>query len=173
MLDQEVIDAIRVVKDFPKEGVLFRDITPVLGNYKLFGKVIDEMEKILKPYDIDTILGLESRGFFFSCALAERMKVNFVPVRKPGKLPYKVYEEEYSLEYGKNKLCIHQDAIKPGANVAIVDDVLATGGTVNAAINLVERFGIEPKIALVFMEIEEIDGRSTITNCPREVLLKI
>ena len=173
MLNKEVIDAIRVIKDFPKEGILFRDITPVLGDYKLFSQVIDEMAEKLKPYNIDTIVGLESRGFFFACALAERMKVNFVPIRKPGKLPYKTFEVEYNLEYGKGKLCVHQDAIKSGANVAVIDDVLATGGTVNASIDLLEKFGTEPKIVLCFMEIEEINGRSAITRCPCEVLMKI
>ncbi|MBQ0105207.1 MAG: adenine phosphoribosyltransferase, partial [Armatimonadetes bacterium] len=173
MLSEKVKNAVRVVKDFPKKGILFRDITPVLGNYDLFKEVIDEMEALLKPYDIDVIAGLESRGFFFASPLAERMKVGFVPVRKPGKLPYETYEENYSLEYGSGKLCIHTDAIKPGQNVAVIDDVLATGGTLNAAINLVEKFGITPKICLTFMEIEEIDGRSTIKKCPCEVLMKI
>ena len=173
MLSEKLTNALRVIKDFPKEGILFRDITPVLADYSLYDEVISEMENILKPYNIDTIVGLESRGFFFACPLAERMKANFVPIRKPGKLPYDTYEVEYELEYGTDKLCMHTDAIKQGANVAIIDDVLATGGTMNAAIRLVECAGLKPKICLAFMEIEEIDGRSTITEAPCQVLMRI
>lgn len=173
MLSEKVINAVRVIKDFPKEGILFRDITPVLGNYEYFGEIISEMEKILKPYSIDTIVGLESRGFFFACALAERMKADFVPIRRPGKLPYETYSEEYDLEYGTGTLCIHKDALDRARNVAVIDDVLATGGTINCAVKLCKDCGVTPKIALTLMEIHEIDGRSNIKECPCEVLMKI
>lgn len=173
MLSQEVIDSIRTIKDVPIPGILFRDITTLLMDYRYFGAVIDEMEKILKPYNITKLAGIESRGFFFACALAERMKVGFVPIRKPGKLPYKVYEEKYTLEYGENTLCIHQDAITPDDRVALIDDLIATGGSVNAAINLCEKCGSIPKIAVALIEIGECEGSKAIKKCPCETLMKI
>lgn len=171
MLSENVEKNIRLINDFPEEGVLFRDITTILQDGKLFDEVITEMVRILKPLNIDKVLGLESRGFFFAGTVANRLGAGFIPVRKPGKLPYLTYEQEYDLEYGKNIICIHQDALDKNSRVAIIDDVLATGGTMEACIKLVEKFNIEPVMAIAFMELNEFNGRSKIT-CPFEALLK-
>ncbi|GIM52720.1 adenine phosphoribosyltransferase [Capnocytophaga cynodegmi] len=132
---------IRDIQDFPKEGVVFKDITPILSDPDAMNKALDLFLKQLKDVKIDKVVGMESRGFFFGTLLAQRLNAGFVPVRKPGKLPFTTLAQTYDLEYGQDKLEIHSDSIKKGENVLIHDDVLATGGTAEAAVKLVEALG--------------------------------
>lgn len=132
---------IRDIQDFPKEGVVFKDITPILSDPDAMNKALDLFLKQLKDVKIDKVVGMESRGFFFGTLLAQRLNTGFVPVRKPGKLPFTTLAQTYDLEYGQDKLEIHSDSIKKGENVLIHDDVLATGGTAEAAVKLVEALG--------------------------------
>ena len=171
MLSDKVVNSIRLIKDFPKKGVLFRDITPVLQNGEFFNEIIEEMVNVLKPYNIDKVLGLESRGFFFAGSVASRLGAGFVPVRKPGKLPYYTYDQEYELEYGSETISIHTDALCSDSRVAIIDDVLATGGTMEACVKLVNKFNIEPLMAVTFIELAEFKGKNKI-KCPFKSLIK-
>lgn len=132
---------IRDIKDFPKEGVVFKDITPILADPKAMNHALELFYEPLQKSHIDKVVGMESRGFFFGTLLAQKLNAGFVPVRKPGKLPYNTLAETYDLEYGQDQLEIHSDAIKKGENVLIHDDVLATGGTAQAAVKLVEALG--------------------------------
>ncbi|CEN32374.1 adenine phosphoribosyltransferase [Capnocytophaga cynodegmi] len=132
---------IRDIQDFPKEGVVFKDITPILSDPNAMNKALDLFLKQLKDVKIDKVVGMESRGFFFGTLLAQRLNAGFVPVRKPGKLPFTTLAQTYDLEYGQDKLEIHSDSVKKGENVLIHDDVLATGGTAEAAVKLVEALG--------------------------------
>lgn len=132
---------IKSIKDFPIEGILFRDITPILSDKEAYKQITKDIAEFAKTNNADLICGPESRGFLFGCPVATEINVGFVPIRKPGKLPRETVEESYSLEYGKNTLAMHADAIKPGQRVVIVDDLLATGGTLEAAVKLVEKLG--------------------------------
>lgn len=155
---------IRDVPDFPEPGIMFRDITTLLANPDMFRLVIDEMTK---PYsDVDKVVVIESRGFIFGTPMAYALRAGVVPVRKPGKLPAETYAEEYVLEYGTNTLEIHQDAIHDGEKVIIVDDLLATGGTVEATIKLVERFGGEIVGISVLAELLDLNGRDRLGDYP-------
>lgn len=151
---------IRDIPDFPQPGIMFRDITPLLSNASLFHESVDAM---IEPFkDIDQVIIIESRGFIFGTPIAYAIGAGIVPVRKPGKLPAATYSEEYALEYGSNILEIHQDALKPGERVLIVDDLLATGGTVRATINLVNRIGAEIAGISVLAELAALNGRSVL-----------
>jgi adenine phosphoribosyltransferase len=130
---------IRDVPDFPKPGIVFKDITPILANPEAFDACLDLFIEHFGKAKIDAILGIESRGFIFGAALGSKLHRPFVPLRKPKKLPWKTYRAEYQLEYGTDAIEVHQDAISKGANVLIVDDLLATGGTARAALQLVEK----------------------------------
>lgn len=132
-------ERIRDVYNFPKEGVVFKDITPILADSKAINIVLDLFEKKLQDKQIDKVVGMESRGFFFGTLLAQRLNAGFVPIRKPNKLPFDTIAQTYQLEYGQNQLEIHTDAIKSGENILIHDDVLATGGTAEAATKLVQK----------------------------------
>ena len=136
---EELKQLIRTVPDFPKPGIGFKDITTLLKNGNAFKKVIDLMANQHNPDDIDVVVGIESRGFIFAAALAYKWSKGFVPVRKPGKLPAKAIKEEYELEYGTDSIEMHVDAIQPNQRVLIIDDLLATGGTVAATTRLVEQ----------------------------------
>jgi adenine phosphoribosyltransferase len=136
-------NAIREVPDFPKKGILFYDITTVLQDGEIFRQAVDAFAEQFADQQIDVIVGVESRGFIFASALAYKTGTGLVIVRKPGKLPYKTYQETYELEYGTDTLEIHQDAIQPGQKVLIVDDLLATGGTVKATADLLKNFDAE------------------------------
>ncbi|MBM3985007.1 MAG: adenine phosphoribosyltransferase [Planctomycetes bacterium] len=132
---------IRDIPDFPKPGILFKDITPLLGDAQAFKASIDGLKREVSGMPCDAIVGIESRGFMFGAALALAMGKGFVPVRKPGKLPYKVVRQSYSLEYGSDTIEMHHDALPPGHNVVVVDDLVATGGTAAATCELVEKLG--------------------------------
>jgi adenine phosphoribosyltransferase len=153
---------IRSIQDFPKKGILFRDITTLLKNPNSFRLAFDELYEQTKDLIIDKVVGIESRGFIFGAMLAERLNVGFVLVRKPGKLPAETEKEFYDLEYGKDSIEIHKDAIRPGEKVLIHDDLLATGGTAKAAINLVEKLGGEVVQVLFLVELSFLNGREKL-----------
>ena len=137
----ELKDMVRNIPDFPKEGILFRDITPLIGDKDGFEQLIHHMADYLRDKDIDVVIGPEARGFVFSAAVAYAIHAGLVMARKPGKLPYKTISYQYGLEYGTDELQIHVDSIKPGQRVAVIDDLLATGGTALACAKLVEKAG--------------------------------
>ena len=163
-MEDDIIDslygAIRNVPDFPIEGIMFRDITPVLADGELLTSLVDRMIVDMNALDWQPthIAGPESRGFIFGSMVAERLGVGFVPVRKPGKLPHKVMSEEYELEYGSNVLEIHADALGSDDRVVILDDLLATGGTVAATANLCKRLGADVLGAMFLIELEGLNG---------------
>lgn len=160
----ELKDIIRDVPDFPKKGIIFKDITPLLKNPDAFRLAVDQMAGHLQAKKIDFIVGIESRGFIFSPTLAYKLGVGFIPVRKQGKLPYKTHAISYSLEYGEAILEIHQDAIPEGARVAIVDDLLATGGTAKAAAHLVEKSGAKVQTIAFLIELLFLYGRKHLSS---------
>lgn len=157
---------IRDVPDFPKPGILFRDITPLLANATAFGDAVAAMADPVVILQPTHVLGLESRGFIFGSALAQRLGVGFVPARKPGKLPLPTHREGYGLEYGTDALEIHQDAFKAGDRVLIVDDVMATGGTAAAAQRLIQTTGAHPVALTVFIELTGLPGREKVEGLP-------
>lgn len=164
---------IMAIKDFPKEGITFRDITTFIGNGEAFKAAIKEFSEFAKEKGADVIVGPESRGFIFGAPVAYELGVGFVPVRKPGKLPREVVSCSYELEYGKNTIEMHKDAIKKGQKVVIVDDLLATGGTIEAAIKLIESLGGEVVgIAFLIELASEFDGRGKLKNYPVLTLVK-
>ncbi|MCX5692838.1 MAG: adenine phosphoribosyltransferase [Candidatus Omnitrophica bacterium] len=157
---------IRSIPDFPKKGILFRDITTLIGNKDKFREVIDTLAKRYADKKIDAVLAVESRGFIFGGALAYKLGAGFVPVRKKGKLPSKTIQATYSLEYGEDTLEIHQDAIKPGARILLIDDLLATGGTLGAVIDLVKKLKGEIVEITFIIELEDLKGRSKLSDFP-------
>jgi adenine phosphoribosyltransferase len=157
---------VRDVPDFPKAGILFRDITPLLANAEAFGEAVAAMAQPVLTLQPTHVLGLESRGFIFGSALAQKLGVGFVPARKPGKLPLPTYSEGYGLEYGTDALEIHTDAFKPGDRVLIVDDVMATGGTAAAAQRLIQRTGAQAVALTVFIELTSLPGREKVEGLP-------
>ena len=167
-MEDDIIDtlygAIRTVPDFPIEGIMFRDITPVLADGELLTSLVDRMVMDMDALDWQPthIAGPESRGFIFGSMVADRLGVGFVPVRKPGKLPYQVASAEYALEYGTNTLEIHTDAIKQGDRVVILDDLLATGGTVAATVGLCRGLGASVEGAMFLIELEGLGGSAKI-----------
>ncbi len=150
---------IRDIPDFPIPGILFRDITPLLRSPEAFQFTVNELTRVTRDAQVDAVVGIESRGFLFGAPLAYILSVPFVPVRKPGKLPAARMSIEYSLEYGTNRLDIHQDALSPGQRVVIVDDLLATGGTARATAKLVEMIGGRVEAFLFVVELTFLDGR--------------
>ena len=164
VMSKKVEDYIRSIPDFPKKGVNFRDITTVLQDSEGFQLAIDSMQKELEGLEFDTILGAESRGFIFGSPLAYNMKKSFVPVRKKGKLPYETIEMEYDLEYETATLEIHKDAVHPGDKVVIVDDLIATGGTIEAITKLVEMLGGEVVKIVFLLELEGLKGREKLAD---------
>ncbi len=152
---------IRNVKDFPKPGIIFKDITPLLADPEAMKMTLEELLKMV-PNDVDKVIGIEARGFFFGTLLAEHLNAGFVPVRKPNKLPYQVHSETYDLEYGTDSLEMHIDAIKPGEKVLIHDDVLATGGTAEAVAKLVEKSGGKVVMLNFLIELDFLKGRDKL-----------
>lgn len=168
----ELKDYIRSIQDYPKEGILFRDITTLLKDKDAFKLAIDKMSEQVKDKKVDLIVGAESRGFLIGSALAYKMNCGFIPVRKKGKLPYKTISEEYALEYGTDTLYMHEDAIKKGDNVLVVDDLIATGGTALAMIKMVEKLGGNVVGSSFLIELEELNGRKEIEKYPINILIK-
>ncbi len=152
------------VPNFPKDGILFKDITPLLANGEAFSHVISLIKEFAVKQNATVIVGPESRGFIFGCPVATELKLGFVPIRKPGKLPRETYQESYDLEYGSNVLAMHKDAIKKGDKVIIVDDLLATGGTVVATIKLIEKCGAEVVGVACLIELLELKGRELLKD---------
>lgn len=150
---------VRDIPDYPQPGVVFRDITPLLGHPEAFGQAINAMVELFADVPVDRVIGVEARGFIIAAPVAYRIGAGFVPVRKPGKLPWAVAREEYNLEYGTDKLEIHRDALHPGERVLIVDDVLATGGTAGATARLVEDLGAVVAGFAFLIEISALEGR--------------
>ena len=169
-LSEKLAASIRDIKDFPKEGVVFKDITPVLKNISLINEIMDFFAVETKKYKIDKIAGIESRGFIFGMPLAVKMNIPFVPIRKKGKLPYETVSATYSLEYGTAIVEIHKDAVSKGENVLIADDLLATGGTVNAAEELITKLGGKPVASIFLMELSFLKGRENIRNKNLEII---
>lgn len=157
-------DYIENIPNYPKEGIIFRDVTPLIQNPKAFRFTIDEFNKYANECGANVIASPEARGFIFGAPVSAMTDKSFVLVRKPGKLPRKAIYEEYTLEYGKNILCMHEDAIKPGDKVLIVDDLLATGGTSLAACRLIERLGGEVVGLIFVIELVDLKGRETLKD---------
>jgi adenine phosphoribosyltransferase len=155
---------IRDVPDFPKPGILFKDITPLLADPAGLALAVEFMVQPFRGKDIDAVIGAESRGFIFGTALANALSVGFIPIRKPGKLPRRTLRNEYVLEYGTDALEIHADALAPGQKVLVVDDVLATGGTLAACCALVQLFGADVSAVVVLIELEALGGRSRLNG---------
>ncbi len=155
-------DTVRDISDFPEPGVVFKDITPLLGDPIAFKLALDALCEPFADQSIDRVLGVEARGFILAGPVADRFGAGFVPVRKAGKLPWKIEREEYELEYGTDLLEIHRDAVKPGDRVLLVDDVMATGGTAAAAARLVARFDAELVGVAVLIELEFLGGRAKL-----------
>lgn len=153
---------IAIVEDFPTEGVSFKDITPLMQNGKVFQQAIKDMVTYAQNKNIDIIAGPEARGFIVGCPLSYELGAGFVPVRKEGKLPRDVMKTDYGLEYGKGMLTMHQDAIQPGQRVLIIDDLLATGGTISATINLVEKLGGVVAGLAFMIELSYLNGRDLL-----------
>jgi len=161
-----ILNSIRDIPDFPKPGIIFKDITTLLNNPKAYGTLMSYLEKRYSSYDLDYVAGIDARGFIFGAALADRLGVGFVPVRKKGKLPYTTVSEKYSLEYGFDEVEIHIDAFGESgqcngnpAKVLLIDDLIATGGTAKAAANLINKVGAECVEACFIMELMFLKGR--------------
>jgi adenine phosphoribosyltransferase len=154
--------AIRNVPDFPKPGIQFKDITPVLADAQLFSGSIDLLIDGFKPGQVDAVVGIDARGFIFAAAAAVKLQAGFVPVRKKGKLPYQTHEQEYDLEYGTSSIAMHVDALKPGHRVLLIDDLLATGGTAAAAASLVKKLGAEILEISFLIELKFLNGRDRL-----------
>ena len=155
-------DFIRDIPDFPKPGILFKDITPLLGNPEAFRATIDRLVQAFSDQKIDAIAAAEARGFIFGAPLALALNVGFIPIRKPGKLPYATIAMEYQLEYGQNRLEVHSDALKPGNRVLLLDDVLATGGTMRACCDLIAQTGAEVVACAFILELDFLKGREKL-----------
>lgn len=168
---KKVEDYVRTIPDFPEEGIMFRDITTVLQDAEGFHLAIEELQRKLADTEFDVIVGAESRGFIFGAPLAYNMKKAFVPVRKKGKLPCETIEATYDLEYGTATIEMHKDSIKPGQKVVIVDDLIATGGTIEAAAKLVEQLGGEVVKILFLLELAGLEGRKKLAKYDVETVV--
>jgi adenine phosphoribosyltransferase len=157
---------VRDIHDFPEPGILFKDITPVLAHPDAFAALVDQMAAPFLDQRVDAVAGIEARGFILATPVARALGTGFVPLRKPGKLPYDVVREEYALEYGTDALEMHRDAVSPGERVLIVDDVIATGGTAAAAVSLLESAGAETLGVSVFIELGFLNGKSLLGATP-------
>ncbi|HSF04356.1 MAG TPA: adenine phosphoribosyltransferase [Methylomirabilota bacterium] len=162
---------IRDIKDFPTEGILFKDITTLLKDASAFRYVVDRLSELHRSEQVEVVVGVESRGFIFAGAVAHQLKAGFVPVRKLGKLPGKTIEVEYELEYGRDALAMHADAIRPGQRVLAVDDLLATGGTMAATLRLIEQVGAHVVGVSFLIELAFLHGREKLKNYPLHSLI--
>ena len=157
---------IRDLPDFPQPGIIFKDITPLLGDPAGLAMAVEVMANPFRKDRVDLVIGAESRGFIFGTAIAQSLSCGFVPIRKPGKLPGETHRAEYELEYGKDVLEMHVDAVRPGQRVLMVDDLLATGGTMSACIEMVRRTGATIAAATFLIELEFLDGRKRLGEVP-------
>ena len=155
---------IRDIPDFPEPGIIFKDITPLLGNPEAFDAALAAMIEPFIDLSITKVIGIEARGFIFGAPIADRLAAGFVPVRKPGKLPWNVLSQEYALEYGTDRVEVHSDAVDPSDRLLIVDDVLATGGTARATVDLFTGFGAKVEGLVVLMELVFLGGRSKLAD---------
>ena len=158
--------AIRNIPDFPKPGIQFKDITPVLGDARLFAASIDLLTADFQAGMVDAVVGIDARGFIFAAAAALKLQAGFIPVRKKGKLPFDTHEQSYELEYGTNTIAIHTDALKPTSRVLLIDDLLATGGTAEAAARLVEKVGAKILQISFVIELSFLKGRERLKPFP-------
>lgn len=156
-------DAIRTIPDFPKKGIMFRDITTLMTNRKAFKASIEAMAAPYRDKGLDNVAGIDARGFVFGAALAYELGVGFVPVRKKGKLPFKTYTQDYQLEYGTDTLEIHADGVRKGEKVLLVDDLIATGGTAEAAVKLLQKTGADVIGAAFVIDLPDLGGLGKIT----------
>ena len=164
MIREKLEDYVRTIPDFPEPGIMFRDITTILSDADGLKLAIDEMQKTLDGVDFDVIAGAESRGFIFGAAIAYNMHKPFILIRKKGKLPCETVEQSYDLEYGQATIEIHKDAVEPGQKVVIIDDLIATGGTVEAAAKLIEKLGGEVVKMVFLMELKGLNGRDKLAK---------
>jgi adenine phosphoribosyltransferase len=162
----EIAAAIRNVPDFPKPGIQFKDITPVLADARLFAGSIDLLTQNFAPGSVDAVVGIDARGFIFAAAAATKLQAGFVPVRKKGKLPFRTIEQDYALEYGHATVAMHIDALKPGARVMLIDDLLATGGTAAAAVALMQKLGARILATNFLIELKFLNGREKLKDSP-------
>jgi adenine phosphoribosyltransferase len=172
MMIGELKQRIRSIPDFPKAGILFRDITPLLADGRAFRQAVDSIGDRYLSRKIDVVVGVEARGFILAAALSYKLGAGNVLIRKPGKLPYKTNRTTYALEYGTDTLEIHQDAIQPGQRVVVADDLLATGGTISAAADLVQQQGGEIVELAFVIELTELKGRERLKGLPVFSLLQ-
>lgn len=163
---------IRDIPDFPEEGVVFKDITPVLADPGAFNELVGAMSEPFHEKGITKVAGIEARGFTLATPVADRIGAGFIPLRKPGKLPYETVKEEYELEYGIDALEVHTDAVLEGEKVLLVDDVIATGGTAQAAIQLLRHVGADVVGFSVFIELVFLGGANKVDNVPIHALLR-
>ena len=163
---------IRDIPDFPKKGIIFKDITPLLQNPALFKKAVDKLCEHFKNKDINVVVSIESRGFILGAVIAYKLGASFVPVRKKGKLPHQTYSADYELEYGQDTLEIHQDAVGKGDRVLIIDDLLATGGTLSAVVDLIKKTGAEIAGIGFLIELTFLKGRQKNKDCDIFTLIK-
>jgi adenine phosphoribosyltransferase len=161
---KKIEEYVRSIPDFPKEGIIFRDITSILQDADGLQLAIDSMQACIEPAKVDVIVGTESRGFIFGVPIAYNLHKPFVPIRKQGKLPGETLGMEYNLEYGKAVVELHKDAIKPGQRVVIIDDLIATGGTIEACIKLVEELGGVVEKVVFLMELAGLEGRKQLAG---------
>lgn len=161
---------IRTIPDYPKPGIMFRDVTTLLADARGFRRVIDELVQPLAGAKIDKVAGIEARGFILGGAIAHQLSVGFIPIRKKGKLPFKTIGERYALEYGVDEVEIHIDAIKPGEKILLVDDLIATGGTAGAAIRLLERAGGEIILCAFIVDLPELGGAARLRAMGKDVV---
>ena len=169
---KKIEEYVRDIPDFPEEGIIFRDITTVLQDADGLQLAVDDVDALLKDVDYDIVVGPESRGFIFGVPIAYKNHKGFVPVRKKGKLPCETIAMEYALEYGTATIEIHKDAIKPGQKVVIVDDLIATGGTTEAIIKLIEQLGGEVVKVVFLMELEGLQGRGKLNGYDVDAVIK-
>ncbi|MEM9606598.1 MAG: adenine phosphoribosyltransferase [Actinomycetota bacterium] len=162
---------IRVIPDHPEPGVLFKDLTPMMAQPKVFDRAVGELAELIQPTEPELILGIEARGFIFGAPVAQRLGIGFVPVRKAGKLPADTVSVTYDLEYGTDTLEMHRDSVTAGSRVAVVDDVLATGGTARAVTDLVDGLGATTTALAVVIELAFLGGRSRLGDLPVEALV--
>ncbi|MDR0300021.1 MAG: adenine phosphoribosyltransferase [Streptococcaceae bacterium] len=167
----ELKDYIATINDYPKPGIIFRDISPLMADGDAYKYAVTEIEQYARDKQIDMIVGPEARGFIIGCPVATQLGVGFAPVRKPGKLPRSVISADYEKEYGKDTLTMHADSIKPGQRVLIVDDLLATGGTMKATIELVEKMGGIVAGLAFLIELDDLRGRENLGDYDYKVLM--